>query len=463
MNRWVSLTIAITIVGLVAGAAFFGYRSSQDEANPVVEAPPTVPVTTCNVQQTITAPGIVVNTHRLSIEMPADGQLEEITVRAGDHVEAGDLLARVADREKYVEGVASAELDLLQAQKELDDLNRQADEEAAKAQLALANGQKKYEDANRKRIAMDYPHTRDDLVIENAKTDYELAKIRYKEALRAYHVVERKPLTNLTRVDRLKELLAAKQEMESTFAIYNWYILKPSQLEVAQTDGELALAIAELDKLEANWEKARQGPEPLYISLAEAKVRSTQARLDSAQKLLQEIEIRAPFTGIITEVKISPDESTPQGTEIIVLEDPAAVEIEATVLEEDYPYLSTGQMAEVFFDALPEAEATGELARIVPLRAPGERPLYYIYITLDENPTGLVPGMTADAAVILAKKTGVLCLPRAVVQAPANGNAQVEVWVRDHTERRSIQIGLRGDTQVEILSGLQEGDQVISR
>jgi multidrug resistance efflux pump len=58
------------------------------------------------------------------------------------------------------------------------------------------------------------------------------------------------------------------------------------------------------------------------------------------------------------------------------------------VIEEDLPLLQIGQPVEVFFDAVPEAAVHGRVARIVPQRLSGEdRPLYPVYITLDERST----------------------------------------------------------------------------
>jgi multidrug efflux pump subunit AcrA (membrane-fusion protein) len=74
-----------------------------------------------------------------------------------------------------------------------------------------------------------------------------------------------------------------------------------------------------------------------------------------------------------------------------------------------------------------------------------------------------VPGMTVDASIIVAQRTGVLQLPRALVRAGADGTAQVDVWADARVEKRTVQIGLRGDVYVEILAGLREGEQVVGQ
>jgi multidrug efflux pump subunit AcrA (membrane-fusion protein) len=86
-----------------------------------------------------------------------------------------------------------------------------------------------------------------------------------------------------------------------------------------------------------------------------------------------------------------------------------------------------------------------------------------IYIRLDAVPQALVSGMTVDASIVIDSRTGVLRLPRSVLRARADGNAEVEIWNSDHVEKRTIQVGMRGDSFVEVLSGLTTGEQVVAR
>jgi hypothetical protein len=89
--------------------------------------------------------------------------------------------------------------------------------------------------------------------------------------------------------------------------------------------------------------------------------------------------------------------------------------------------------------------------------------LYHVYVALEELPEGLLPGMTVDASIVIAQRIDVLRLPRALVRAGSGETAQVEVWADGHTQKRTVQVGLRGDVYVEILDGLREGEQVVGQ
>jgi hypothetical protein len=69
--------------------------------------------------------------------------------------------------------------------------------------------------------------------------------------------------------------------------------------------------------------------------------------------------------------------------------------------------------------------------------------------------------MTSDAAITIEKRAGVLCLPRSVVRASGVDEVSLKVWANQAIETRTVTIGLRGDADVEILSGLTQGEQVV--
>ena len=461
MKRWLIL-ILILGAGGIGLAGYLGFHSNQAQAPATPAAPPTIPVTVCDIEQTVTAPGSLVNARETILEMPAAGRLAEILARPGDSFKAGQVLARLDDREQFAADVAAAKLELLQARQDLEALYQGAPSQAAEAAVKLAEAQKALEDAQLARTRLDYPRA-GETTIEQARLHLAVMEEQLGRAQKEYNSARNRPENDPRRLAALQELSAAQRDRDAAAATLNWYIGGPSPIERAEADANLELAQTQLVQAQSRWESLKDGPAPLDVALAEAKVADAQARLSAAEKTLASLELTAPFDGVVLEVNAREGEMLSAGAGVMLLNDPQSVEVEATVIEEDFPYVAVGQPASLFFDALPSETITGTVTRIVPRRAAGDRPLYTLYISLDHVPDRLVAGMSADASIILAQRQGVLCLPRAVVKASANGAAVVEVWTGAQKEKRTVQTGLRGDTQVEVLSGLKAGEQVVAR
>jgi RND family efflux transporter MFP subunit len=210
----------------------------------------------------------------------------------------------------------------------------------------------------------------------------------------------------------------------------------------------------------ANYNALKNG-DPVKDATLEVMLNET--KLTKAQMELEATTLAAPFDGVVLEVQAKVGESVSAGLGLIHIANPTALEVKATVVEEDFPLAQVGQPAELFFDAQPDVSVTGIVTRIVPLREAGSTPIYPIYIALDHVPDGLAAGMTVDATVIVARQTNVLRLPRTLVRARSDGTGLVKVWVGDHSEDRAVKVGLRGSQYVEIMEGLREGEQVVSK
>jgi len=89
--------ILFSVIGIliISTASYLGFSTSKaPEATP---APQTVAVTKCDVEQTVTAPGNLVNVNQADVQMPTTGRISVVKVRVGDHVRAGQILAELDD------------------------------------------------------------------------------------------------------------------------------------------------------------------------------------------------------------------------------------------------------------------------------------------------------------------------------------------------------------------------------
>jgi RND family efflux transporter MFP subunit len=316
-------------------------------------------------------------------------------VRVGDTVRAGQTLA---DLDPVT--TSQAQLDLLEAQEELDKLQR-------------------------RRTSLDYPRATDDF-IKDLRRQVKSAK----NAVSDLDEEARNAEDSMVRSQLLASLETAKANLKTLESQLSWYTSNPTESEIVAADSELALA---------------------------------QAKYDAATALLESLQIRAPMNGIVFAVSAESGQTYQAEAALFTIGDPKALEVLANVTEEDYPLISVGQRVEMFFDARPEVTVQGQIERIIPKRIEGDRPLYNIYISLDDVPDGLADGMTADTAITIAKREGVLCLPRAIVRASSGDTTTVKVWNGTQELAKEITVGLRGDAYVEIVSGLGEGEQVVTR
>lgn len=200
---------------------------------------------------------------------------------------------------------------------------------------------------------------------------------------------------------------------------------------------------------------------PDTIKKADNDLALKKAQLDDAQTVLDNMDLKAPFDGVVIEVDAVAGQPFQTNDVLFKVIDPKALEARANVTQEDYPLLKPGQDAVVYFDARPDVVAQGMVDRLVPKLVAGDSPTYDIFISLDEVPDGLVDGMTIDTNIIITQRLGVLCLPRSVVHASADNKSVLQIWNGVGTEDRTVTTGLRGDSNVEIVSGLKEGDQVV--
>jgi multidrug efflux pump subunit AcrA (membrane-fusion protein) len=384
---------AVVCILVISTAGYFGFTTTETPTP--VPTPQTVSVTTCDVEQTVTAPGNLVNVNQADVHMPVTGRLAAVNVRVGDSVQKGQSLAELDPVT-----TTQAQLDLLEAQEELDKLQR-------------------------RRTSLDYPRATDDF-IRDLRRQVRAAR----ESVDDLEHAAKNANDPTIRSQLLAALENAKENLRSLESRLNWYTSNPTESEIVAADSELALA---------------------------------QAKYDAANAVLESLQIKSPISGIVFAVSAESGQTYQSEATLFTIGDPKALEVVANVTEEDYPLVAPGQSAEVFFDARPEVTVQGKVERIIPLRIEGDRPLYNIYISLDEVPDGLADGMTSDTAITIARHEGVLCLPRAILRASGGETTTVRLWNGLEELTKEITLGLRGDTNVEILSGLSEGEQVIAR
>ena len=456
--RLVIMAAALSLA-VILGAGYFGYQTSQAKEAPPPAAPPTVPVSRGEVALSVTAPGVSVNTRKSAVETRVGGRVEEILVEPGDAVKAGQVLARIGDKKQFYSAISEAQIQVMQAQKALDAIDD--DLLLSQAALELAQAQKAYDKAKARTGSKEYQHG-DQNAIDIAHANLVLANKALGDAEEIFNRNQYRAEDDPEYAAALSQRAAARQQKAVAEANLRWLENKPSPNEVAQVQAQFEIAAAQLAAAQKKFDQLKAGQNP-DRSLAETQLVSAWTKVEEARANLANRDVRAPFDGVITEVKASAGQSLGAGASLFTLIDPGALEVEATVVEEDFPLVAVGQAVQLYFDALPEGDVTGKVARIIPERVSGNQANYKIAVTLDQPVEHLVAGMTVDGSIYISRETDALRLPRAVVRARPDGTAQVEVWANAQVEKRIVQVGLRGDSFTEITGGLSEGELVVAR
>ncbi len=153
-------------------------------------------------------------------------------------------------------------------------------------------------------------------------------------------------------------------------------------------------------QVQYNYQK-RLGLDDVHIESAEADVARMQALLDSAKAILDsQYVLVAPFDGTIVSVDVAPAETVVPGQVVILLGDLSRYRIETTDLSErDVTRVQVGQPASIFIEALGE-EFTGKVIDVDRISTTlGGDVVFKVTIELDDQPEGLLWGMSADVQI----------------------------------------------------------------
>ena len=175
--------------------------------------------------------------------------------------------------------------------------------------------------------------------------------------------------------------------------------------------------------------------------------------------------IYAPIPGTVTGLSLLPGmgiagSSTGQKIANIVTKAPITVTLSLT--EVDAGKVTSTDKATVTFDALPDKTYTGKVISVDTVGAVSSGVTTYpTVIALDGEGLGILPNMAASASIITEIKSDVLIVPVSAVTTQ-NGQSAVQVMKNGQVQEVTVETGLASDTQIEIVSGLSEGDAVVT-
>lgn len=200
---------------------------------------------------------------------------------------------------------------------------------------------------------------------------------------------------------------------------------------------------------------------------AAASLQAARAAAELARKSLQDCEVRAPITGLVSQRLAQPGERVAIDGRLIEIVDLSRIELEAAVAPEDVLGLRVGQAARVEVDGLPQA-LSARVARINPAAQTGTRSVMaYLELAPGAAAAGLRQGLFARAAIELQRRTA-LVVPQSSVRLD-QASPYVLLAVAGRVVQRPVRTGARGEVAiagqpeaaVEITDGVAPGDIVL--
>ena len=435
MKIWQKAVIGVGAILVVAGIVWYSvYKSNQNVV--VVQ---TGRVARQDLVSLVTASGEIRPKTYTNVLGEGIGKITDIVVKEGDHVKKGDVLLHLENIQPGAD---------VQAQ--------QATIDAAAAGMQAAASSYDAAVATQSQRQADF---------EKAKLDWQRAQLSFKEQL------------------------ISKQDFDSAKAAY-------------ESSSAAALsAQANVDQAKAAREQAR------------SNLDQSRAMLRHTQDVLRKTTYTAPIDGTVSYIEVRVGENVvpgiqnAQGSFLMTISDMSVVTAEVKVDETDIVNVKNGQPVEVNIDAIPGKTFKGhvsDVGELAILRTSGQASMtstnantqeardFKVIVTLDEPPPTLRPGLSATAKIQTAQKQNVMSIP---IQALAersqkeldeakNGTTSSSVTLAASNSEASaaakqdiqgvflirngkaqfvpVQTGISGTTDIEITSGINEGDVIVT-
>jgi HlyD family secretion protein len=455
MKKWKKVTLGVGGLVVLIGVVTASVRISGKDVVTVQ----TGKVAKQDLDQLVTASGEIKPLLSVNVSATAYGRITNLHVKEGDKVKKGAMLAQLEAVQP------TAEVDAQKAMITTAELEVTAQEAGVKSAEA----------AYRTALA-DQGRTKAEL--ERARLDYQRSEGLFKDEL------------------------IAKSQYDSAKATY----------EVAQASAQQAEARAQQSR--AQWEQAQQ-----TLRTTRARIKQFEATLEGVNDRLAKTILRAPIDGTITNLPVRGGEymvvgfQNSPGSLLMTISDMSVITAEVKVDETDIVNIRLGQPAEVKIDAIPDkvfpAKVT-EVGNTAIIRSSGlatsqvtsgsqEAKDFKVVVTLTNPPENLRPGLSSTAKINTASKKGVLAIPiqsltirqksdleeqkegdkkSGTAQAATTPAAAPGAAAKDKNEKKELQgvfvvrngkaefaevdTGITGVTDIEVLKGLKENDEIIT-
>ena len=442
MKRKWKITLAIVLPLLIAGGVYGGMRWSQRDLVTVQ----TGLVARGDLSSLVTASGEIKPKNYINIGANAQGRIVDLLVKEGDHVRKNQVVAKI----EHVQAQAD-----VQAQK-ASVASTQADSAAAEEGLRAADETIKTADAT----------------LERFRSEQRRAKLLLDNSEKLYHYN-----------------LIAKQDYDQKKADYD-----SATASVRENEARLSQM------------KVQRAQTAAQLASYQRRVSQAQAGLARIEDVLAKFDALAPLDGVVTDLPIRVGETVVPGVQnsaastLMTIADMSLITAEVKVDETDIVNVHINQTANITIDAMPNRTFTGhviDIGNTAILRSSGlaasqsatssqEAKDFKVVVALDSPPEEIRPGLSCSAKILTATRRNVVNIPiqaltvrkKSDLDPPKDGvmaatvapndksrNEEIQgvfVIANGRAQYRKVDTGITGATDIEVLSGLQEGDQIIT-
>jgi len=513
-HKAVSTLIAVALVSTLYGSVHT--TSASAETRYVLGT-----VSRGTVVTSVSGTGTVSASDQIDLKSKATGDVLSVSVKAGDTVAQGQLLATLDAQDAY-DAYRNAEISY-------EKLTEAADvSTVSSAQSALVSAQtseiKSYNDAEDDMSSMflDTPTILDGLdALYNAQAGYlyylnatyvsdtalslrntggsdlSLTKAEYDSLVNEYKNITRTSATSTVQAvlshaytvskdlaQTLKETKTAVDYMKANSPVLLAAQGTTAQSDVATWTGENATHLSALLADESGITTTHLSVQDKQAALNKVNggadaldVESAELNLEEKREAYNDAFIRAPFTGIVGKMDIKKGDEVSSGTVVatLITHDEVAT---VSLNEVDAAKVKTGDKATLTFDAVDDLSIAGTVSEIDLVGTVTQGVVTYsAKITFDSQDPRVLPGMSVSAEIITDSKVDALVVPSSAVKTQ-NGASYVQVFdppldaaaataqgvVSSVLPTRvPVTVGIAGDTTTEIVSGLTEGEQIVVR
>lgn len=380
-------TIALSIISIFLLSIL---SACSNSANTVSAATPSP-----DQNVVLIAEGKLQPVQSLDESFTVSGEVAKVLVSDGQKVTSGQVLVNLSNTAPYELALAQAQQEALNAQQALDDI-KNSTLAASTAQLALAQAQRAYNTAYSNYLNAGSPQGSANLI---AATEAQLVILDNKigDLEETYNNQAELSNSDPKKAQTLNDLSQARIDRERLNKLLNYYKSNANSLDAATLAGELEVAKSKLADAQRVYDRIKDGTDPNVLAAADARVRTANAAVVSAQAALDSLKLTAGIDGTVVDINVIPGQQVTAGQAVLSVADFSSwTVLTDNLTEADVVDVKVGQKVQVSLDALPGEVLMGTVTHINDRYQEVRGDVTYaVTITLDETNPAMRWGMTA--------------------------------------------------------------------